>query len=194
MKLVLIRHGKTAANEKRLYCGRTDIGLSESGAEELMLKKQEIDYPSKRGMTVLTSEMRRCEETLRIIYGRTKHRVDARFREMDLGVFEMHSYEELKDRADYIEWISGDNESNVVPGGESGKLMAERVVTALNELIAAGRDTVLITHGGVIAAIMSKCFPEECKNRYEWQPGAGEGYIVEIDPDRGNSYGALRRR
>lgn len=36
MKLILIRHGKTEANEKHLYCGSTDVSLSESGIKELI--------------------------------------------------------------------------------------------------------------------------------------------------------------
>jgi len=35
MRLYLIRHGKTAANEQHLYCGSTDLPLSEKGIEEL---------------------------------------------------------------------------------------------------------------------------------------------------------------
>ena len=31
----LIRHGRTEANEKHLYCGSSDLPLSVSGAEEL---------------------------------------------------------------------------------------------------------------------------------------------------------------
>ena len=29
MKLILIRHGKTVANENHLYCGSTDLPLDE---------------------------------------------------------------------------------------------------------------------------------------------------------------------
>ena len=35
MSIYLIRHGKTEANEKRLYCGSTDLPLSEKGRAEL---------------------------------------------------------------------------------------------------------------------------------------------------------------
>ena len=31
MSIYLIRHGKTEANEKHLYCGSTDLPLSEKG-------------------------------------------------------------------------------------------------------------------------------------------------------------------
>ena len=34
MRIYLIRHGKTEANERRLYCGSTDLPLSRQGAAE----------------------------------------------------------------------------------------------------------------------------------------------------------------
>ena len=35
MNIYLIRHGKTPANEQRIYCGSTDMSLSEGGIDEL---------------------------------------------------------------------------------------------------------------------------------------------------------------
>lgn len=180
MKLVLIRHGKTDANEKRMYCGSTDISLSEKGRKEISGLKSSVAYPDARGFDVLTSGKKRCEETLFALFGNMPHRADARFSEIDFGAFEMHTYDELKERSDYIEWITGDNEANVAPGGESGNIMKARVINALDELILSGRDTILITHGGVIAAIMEHLFPDEGKNRYEWQPAPGRGYLLVI--------------
>ena len=92
----------------------------------------------------------------------------------------MHSYEELKNDPDYIAWITGDNEANITPGGESGNLMTARVIGGLNQLITDGQDTLLVTHGGVIAAIMAHLFPAEEKNRYEWQPKPGGGYGIDL--------------
>ena len=180
MKIVLIRHGKTEANEKHLYCGQTDIGLSGKGISELNELKKSIDYPRPEGMKIITSGLKRCEETLRIIYGDVPHVRDSAFREMHFGAFEMRSYEEMKDDPDYIAWISGDNEINVTPGGESGEIMKKRVLDALRMLISEGNDVIIFTHGGVIAAVMEYLFPEENKNRYEWQPGAGRGYVADL--------------
>ena len=179
MKLILLRHGITEANEKHLYCGATDIGLSEAGKEALLRRKAQITYPDISGLRVVTSGMKRCEETLCILYGDIPHETDAAFREMYFGAFETRSYEELKNDPAYIDWISGDNEANVAPGGESGRLMTQRVLLGLDRIMSAGRDTLLVTHGGVIAAIMSRLFPAEQKNRYEWQPAPGGGYLID---------------
>lgn len=39
-------------------------------------------------------------------------------------------------------------------------------------------DACIVTHGGVIAALMEHLFPKENKNRYEWQSKNGCGYII----------------
>ena len=170
MTIYLIRHGKTEANEKHLYCGSTDLSLSEMGREEL----SQLHYKIKNAR-FLTSGMKRTKETLKILFGNVAYEEDSRFREVDFGIFEMHSYQELKDTTEYQIWCTGDNEANVPPGGESGLQMKQRVLEAFSEI---REDTVLVCHGGVIAAIMASLFPEEKKSRYEWQPKNGCGYII----------------
>ena len=165
MTVYLIRHGKTEANEKHLYCGSTDLPLSEKGREEL----SQIHYDIKN-VRFLTSGMKRTDETLKILFGGIPFDTDLRFREVDFGIFEMHSYKQLKDTQEYQAWLTGDNEANVPPGGESGEKMKQRVLGAFTEI---EEDTCIITHGGVIAAIMEYLFPEENKIRYDWQPKNG---------------------
>lgn len=175
MKLYLIRHGKTEANEKHFYCGSTDIPLTDAGIADL----KELHYSIPEHCRYMTSGMLRTEQTLHHLFGTVAHTQDLRFREIDFGIFEMHSYEELKEKEDYQKWISGDNEANIPPDGESANAMQKRVIAGLEDLHNQNQDTVLITHGGVIAAIMAYLFPEEDKNRYSWQPNPGNGYLIE---------------
>ena len=170
MSIFLIRHGKTRANEQHLYCGSTDLTLSAAGREELLSMRYDIT-PAR----FVTSGMKRTEETLRILFGTVPYSVDSRFREVDFGAFEMKSYEMLKDDPAYQAWLTGDNESNIPPGGESGAQMTQRVLEALREL---PDGTALVTHGGVIAAIMASLFHREGKHRYQWQPQNGRGYEI----------------
>lgn len=170
----LIRHGKTEANLQHLYCGSTDLPLSDTGIAELKGLKYAIQT-----VRFITSGMKRTEETLHVLFGDVPFEVEPAFREVDFGVFEMHSYDDLKDRADYQEWITGDNESKVPPDGESGKQMTQRVLRAFSSVKDAQQDVAIITHGGVIAAIMESLFPAEGKNRYQWQPKPGYGYAIE---------------
>ena len=175
----LIRHGKTEANERRLYCGSTDLPLSPEGARELALIKPL--YPQLSGCRFVTSGLIRTEQTLQLLFGEVPHEQVPALREMDFGAFEMHSYEELRDRPDYRVWITGDNEANIAPGGESGEQMRARVLSAFALLKSDPRETVLVTHGGIIAAIMAAEFPDAHRNRYEWQPEPGHGYTLADD-------------
>lgn len=170
MTIYLIRHGRTEANEKRLYCGSTDLPLSESGKEEL----RRLHYDIKN-VRFLTSGMKRTNETLEILFGAVPFEEDPRFRELNFGIFEMHSYNELRNTPAYQAWITGDNEANIPPEGESGLQMKRRVLAAFPDL---REDTLLVTHGGVIAAIMEYLFPEENKTRCDWQPPCGCGYRI----------------
>ena len=172
MTIYLIRHGKTEANEKHLYCGSTDLPLSTTGTEELQSIRYEI-----KNVRFLSSGMKRTNETLQILFGDVPYEAEPRFREVDFGIFEMHSYEELKDTPEYRAWLTGDNEKNIPPQGESGTQMKKRVLQAFSEITD---DTCIITHGGVIATIMEHLFPGEGKNRYEWQPPNGCGYRIRV--------------
>ena len=173
MIIYLIRHGKTEANEKHLYCGSTDLPLSNAGKEEL----RSVHYDIKN-VRFISSGMKRANETLRILFGDVPYEVDPRFREVDFGIFEMQSFEQLKDTPEYGSWLTGDNEVNIPPNGESGVQMKARVSAAFSEI---KEDTCIITHGGVIASIMEYLFPNEGKNRYQWQPKPGHGYVLDAE-------------
>ena len=174
MTIYLIRHGLTTANEQHLYCGSTDLPLSEKGRQALG-NRPPVDVGNAR---FITSGMRRCSETLNLLFGDVPCEVVTDFREINFGMFEMKSYQQLRDDPAYQAWLSGDPEITAPPGGESGEEMKARVLNGFHAIQKAGRDTVIVTHGGVIAAIMENLFPEEGKNRYQWQPKPGCGYAL----------------
>ena len=108
MTIFLIRHGRTLANEQHLYCGSTDLPLSRAG-REVLANRPPIDVGTAH---FITSGMRRCNETLAILFGDVPYEVVRDFREIDFGAFEMKSYEMLKDEPAYQTWLSRDPEIN----------------------------------------------------------------------------------
>jgi alpha-ribazole phosphatase len=173
----LIRHGRTAANERRLYCGATDEPLSARGLSEL---ESMTGYPAPEGLMFLTSGMRRANETLRTLYGDVSHGEMPALMEMNFGAFEMRSYEEMKQDAEYLRWIADEAGAFVCPGGESANAFRARVFAAFDALVMADRDFLVVTHGGVISNLMARAFPAENRNFYEWQPGYGRGYAIRL--------------
>lgn len=178
MIVYLIRHGKTAANERRLYCGSSDEPLSAEGRAKLLAMRQRNVYPDVEGMKIITSGMKRTNETLEILYGSAPDRCESGFREMDFGDFEMRSYAELKTDPAYQAWIMDQSGDYVLPGGESVNVFERRVIGAFENI---KEDSLIVCHGGVIVAIMQHLFPEEEKNIYQWQSENGRGYRIVLD-------------
>ena len=182
--IYLFRHGITEGNKRRLYYGSSDIPLIEEGIEAIRERREAGIYPDLSGFEVITTNLKRTEQTLFEMYGReVEHEIDPRMREFSFGDFEMKSYEQLKDREDYQAWITGDNWRNVCPNGESGEIMLERSLVAMEDYI--GKDCIIVCHGGVIAGLMLTWFPgdETAEHFYAWQPKPSEGYRIDFDEE-----------
>ena len=182
--IYLFRHGITEGNKRRLYYGSSDIPLIEEGIEAIKTRREAGIYPDLSGFEVITTDLKRTEQTLFEMYGReVPHETDPRMREFSFGDFEMKSYEQLKDREDYQAWITGDNWRKICPNGESGEIMLERSLVAMEDYI--GKDCISVCHGGVIAGLMLTWFPgdETAEHFYAWQPKPSEGYRIDFDEE-----------
>ena len=176
----IIRHGRTSANDKRLYCGSTDISLSENGIREILEFKESGIYPEAD--LFITSGMKRAVETLRLIYGDIDHVVMEDLREYCFGDFEMQSHYELESRHDYQKWIADEKGDVCCPRGESRNGFYHRIFRGFEETLREiekrkASSAVIVCHGGVIAAVMSRLFTDE-KGFYGWQPKYGLGYTL----------------
>ena len=182
--IYLFRHGITEGNKLRLYYGSTDIPLIEEGIEAIRERREAGIYPETEGFKIITTDLCRTEQTLFEMYGReVPHKTDPRMREFSFGDFEMKGYEQLKDREDYQAWITGDNWRNICPNGDSGEILLNRSLEAMEDYI--GTDCIIVCHGGVIAGLMLTWFPgdETAEHFYAWQPKPSEGYRIDFDDE-----------
>jgi alpha-ribazole phosphatase len=181
MQIHLVRHGKTAANEKRLYCGQTDLPLSENGFREIALLTKQGIYPPAD--IFFTSGFLRAEQTLQLIRGEVNRIADPRLAEFNFGLFEMKSHDELKDSADYQAWITDETGNAECPRGESNRQFETRVLAGYNAVVeetSKKSSALVVCHGGVIACIMAHLHPGT-RNFYEWLPEPGRGYTLFTD-------------
>jgi len=178
MQIHLIRHGKTTANEQKMYCGATDLPLSDNGIAELKELKQQGIYPKSTDL-YFTSGLMRTEQTLGLLYGSVRREALPQLAEFNFGDFEMKNYEMLKEQADYQKWITDEEGRVFCPNGDSGQSFARRVIDGYNQLITStqSKSALAVVHGGVIACIMEHLFPNT-RNFYEWQPKPGRGYTL----------------
>ncbi len=174
--ICLIRHGMTEANERRLYCGSSDLPLSANGRAALMKKRVEGEYPAAAQGLLISSGMRRCNETAELLFGRAPDRIAEDLREIDFGAFELHSYDELCADPAYQSWITDESGEAAPPEGEPSNAFKKRVIAAMKDI---PDNAVIICHGGVIACLMAHWFPEEGRHMYAWQPEFGSGYLID---------------
>ena len=181
MEIHLIRHGKTAENEKKLYCGQANPPLSEEGETEVMALRDQGLYPPAPDFCVV-SGLIRAGLTLSLIYGAVGRTVIPGLMEYDFGLFELKSHEELENEQEYQAWIQDTSGDVLCPQGESKNMFQARVAEAFDTLLSeaterACHSVAAVIHGGVIASIMESLFPDT-RNFYEWQPAYGRGYTL----------------
>ena len=191
MKLYLIRHGQTMANITYTYAGITDSPLSDAGIELLKKQHEKGGYPDISKLDVYTSGLTRTEQTLELLFGQVPHTKDPDFMEMNFGIFEGKTYDEIKDTEAYQAWVTRDHMTQRCPGGENGNEMLERILRGIKRITEKGRDALIVTHGGVIAMLFTYYFPGTGLTWYEIQPANGEGYIFEFEGDRAVSYSKI---
>jgi len=181
--LFLLRHGMTEANERRVYCGSTDLPLSEGGRASA--REAAVRRPLPPCDVYISSGMVRASQTLDLLTGRKPDRILPELSEMNFGRFEMLGYDTLKQDADYLRWIGDESGAVSCPGGESAQLFRKRVLSGGSALLEMPWERALVVcHGGVIVNLMAAWFPSEERGFYEWQPAACAGWRVLFDQDR----------
>lgn len=179
MKLIFIRHGKTAGNLEKRYIGTTDKPLCEEGISEL----KSIAYPDCD--VVLTSPMKRCIQTAKLIYPDKKIIAHEDFRECDFGDFEGKNYRELSGNTDYQKWIDSGG-TMAFPNGENPSDFKKRCITEFAEKLSEfDENTVLafVVHGGTIMSVLEKySYPKG--GYYDFQVQNAHGYVTEFDGEK----------
>lgn len=173
MKIYLIRHGKTAGNLEKRYIGITDEPLCAEGISEL----QKRNYPGCE--LVISSPMRRCTETARLIYPNKKIVICNDLAECDFGDFEGKNYLELSENSDYQKWIDSGG-ALPFPNGESPDDFKKRCVRGFDGAVKKYADKnsiAFVVHGGTVMAIMER-YGGNGKSFYDHQTGNGD--VIEL--------------
>lgn len=184
--ITLFRHGLTEGNKRKAYMGWNDSPLSEEAREMLgtyTFKEQDYD-------AFFSSDIKRCLNTMNILFPFVNPLLLSEFREMNFGVFQGKTYEEIKDDGDYQAWVN-DFFHGTPPQGESFTEFTARVEEGWKKvahvIIQEGkRRPFIVTHGGVIRYILKQFGPEK-KDYWDWKIAHGHGYEMTFD------LGQLRR-
>ena len=150
--VTLIRHGPTRWNLEGRIQGRRDMPLDDHGRRAVAQWR----LPAALGDAAwYVSPLARARDTAEAL-GIVDARVEPRLAEMDWGEWEGERLTALRERL-------GEgfrcNESRgldfLPPGGESPRMVMERVRSWLIEVAASGDPSAAITHKGVIRAVFA---------------------------------------
>jgi probable phosphomutase (TIGR03848 family) len=159
--VLLLRHGRTAANADGGLAGRSPVGLDEHGLGQAAALGERLR--SVPLVTVVTSPLPRCRQTVARALPGVPATVDDRLTECGYGDWQGRP---LKELAEDPLWPAVQQHPSAVrfpgEGGEAVAAMAARAVAAVREWdarVAAehGRDALWLacSHGDVIKAVVA---------------------------------------
>lgn len=158
-KLILIRHGTTDWNLKSRYCSFTDIDINAKGKRQakILYKRLKEDKIDK----VYSSDKKRTFNFARIALRGLKIQKLAGLRELNFGIFEGLTHEELMKKYPkiYKKWLHNPF-SITIPNGENLYNFKKRIVKTLKKIILLnkGKTIAVVSHAGPIKIFISEIF------------------------------------
>lgn len=154
--LLAIRHGPTAWNREKRLQGRSDVPLSAEGVARV--QRWHLP-PLPAEALILSSPLYRTRETARLL-GLAPIRLTPLLTEMSFGLWEGHRRQDLYAQASPEQAVAmRSNEARgldfLPPGGESPRMVQARLRLLLVQLVSGRRPALLITHKGVLRALVS---------------------------------------
>lgn len=186
-RLFLIRHGNTVDEEtKKIYKGRTDIPLSRTGILRMhgaasFLSAFTLDR-------IYTSTLSRSIDSGRIIAtGQgTDIEVTPAFDEVDFGVWEGLSFEEIRERypEDLRLWLK-DPATYPPPRGESFKKAQKRGMGRLRKIMRehTGRQVGIVAHAGILRIMIFALLGMRLTKLFRMGQGYGCINIIDVYED-----------
>lgn len=196
--LVLVRHGQSEWNEKNLFTGWRDPGLTDLGKREAHAAGQAIKEKGLSFDVAFTSVLSRAQETNRIILeeiGQSDLTVveDQALNERDYGDLSGLNKDDAREK-----W--GEEQVHIwrrsydvpPPGGESLKMTAERVLPYFDKEISPrvlkGERVLVTAHGNSLRALVMQLDKLSQDEVIALNIATGAPIVYELD-DKGHVLG-----
>lgn len=164
MTMLLIRHATT--DLAGTLCGQSDPPLNKQGREQARALAASLQ--DARLERLYASNLKRAIETAApLARSEVPLIVRADLGEIHFGEWEGRCWQDVRDAAPEMQ--SYEESPNAgAPGGETFDAFRSRVLEAFENVVrdAAGRNSAIFTHQGVIGVILKTLFP----NHPNWRP------------------------
>ncbi|EOI3529249.1 2,3-diphosphoglycerate-dependent phosphoglycerate mutase GpmB [Cronobacter dublinensis] len=200
LQVYLVRHGETQWNAERRIQGQSDSPLTEKGEHQAM---QVAQRAKALGIThIISSDLGRTRRTAEIIAQGCGCDVilDARLRELDMGILERRHLDTLTDEEEgwRRQLVNGTPDGRILQG-ESMQEVSDRMHGALNACLELpeGSRPLLVSHGMALGCLVSTILglPAYAERRlrlrncsisrvdYQESPWLASGWVVETAGD-----------
>lgn len=179
-KLILIRHGETVWNSKRRYCGSIDVALNNKGKKQARSLRNRLKGHNIH--SVYSSDKKRAVQTAKIIFKGLKIKKFSQLNEINFGIFEGLSHEQIMKKypAVYKQWQNNPLNSNI-PKGESLRDFEKRVIAIFKRIISLNRNktVAIVSHGGPISVFINRVL--KARDFWKYIPNHASLTIVEFE-------------
>jgi alpha-ribazole phosphatase len=157
-RLYIVRHGELVTSKEWRYVGQMDVELNDAGKQQI--KKLSSRLSSEQIDRIFSSDLNRTIESANIIGNKLViiNEPISEFREIDLGVWEGHTLEEIEEKfpEDLLK-RSEDIMDFRVENGESFSDVNKRVIPKIMDIIEnnVGKRILVVAHGGVNRIIIA---------------------------------------
>ncbi|MDI3323227.1 histidine phosphatase family protein [Pontibacterium granulatum] len=155
LTLDLLRHGETTASG--IYQGRTDVPLSEKGKQQM----QQALGKTAGWQRMFCSPLQRCRCPAEDAVNRLGLTLqsEAWLQEYDFGDWDGRALADVyNEQPEKVDTFWRDPHANPAPGGERIDDFCKRVTVGRDRLLETDeRHVLMVTHGGVIRALIGEC-------------------------------------
>lgn len=184
-QLILIRHGETDKNVKKILHGVNDTqSINGKGREQIRKTANRLKELSP--FKIYSSTEKRAVESAQILASKLNIPMEetAGIRERNCGIFTGKSWDEAKK---VLDLMALEERYNYVPtNGESWRTFETRLKNAIRKIIKENKDKtiIVVTHGGAIKALMPILLKSSKEESFNYVPGNASLTIFDFD-DKG---------
>jgi broad specificity phosphatase PhoE len=159
-QLLLIRHGETDDNHRRVFQGQGGRGLNARGREQALRLAARFERVGLRASALYCSDLERARETADLLAGALQLApiLDPALREVDVGTWQGLGYTEIEASFpdEWAAWRRGVDFKR--GGGETYAELGNRVAAAIDGFVAAhaGGRVVIVSHGAAIKVFVGR--------------------------------------
>ena len=178
-RIVLVRHTEVDQSVKGICYGRSDVGLSAKGDDDL--GKLALQLRAVEPDRVMHSGLSRASQLAELVAEQCEMTADSdtRLQEMDFGEWEMRPWAEIyQDSPTDMDRILSEPDSFAPGGGETLFQVRDRVVSWMRDLPDV-KNVVAVTHGGPISILRGVFRALPVNDWPNLVPGYGEGIVIE---------------